>query len=219
MPTNLQSEQVYESRLKEVNYAFNKILTLECLDTDFLCICKSNIVLMLYNLVESTVVNTMSEYYSLVFRDPNYVKKNGTILDIWIDSVMNSSYGRDKSFNDCKKTARGLVLKYSKNELASEYHKSDSGNLDAKAIQKMCDMHKINFIKSKMFDDDELSNQLREIKEMRNSLAHGDHSFVEIGRNLSQNDLAHDIEVVAEYLQCFLKSVDAHIMRVVLKQT
>ena len=220
MLTNLQSEKVYEERLNEVRYAFDKVHILDSQnsDADFVCICKSNIILMIYNLVESTVVNTMNEYYSLIFKDPNFVKKNEKILGIWIDSIMISSYGRDKSFNDCKNTAHSLISKYSKNELRSEYRKNDSGNLDARTIQKMCETHSINFIKSKKYEENELSNQLREIKETRNVLAHGEQSFIEIGRNLSEKDLAQDIELVAEYLQCFLKSVDKYIVRVGLKQ-
>ena len=130
---------------------------------------------------------------------------------------MNSSFGASRSFNDYKETAHGLITKYCNNEIKADYHKNDSGNLDAKSIKKMCDTHKIALIKCQRFSDVDITNQLHNIKRIRNTLAHGEQSFIETGRDISENDLTNNIDLVAEYLQCFLKSIDAHIKRVILK--
>ena len=218
MNTNLHSKEIFEDRLNEIKMTLETVSELESngLQIDFVCAVKSSIILMTYNLIESTVVNTMNEFYSRIFERSSYVKKNSPILDIWIDSLMITSYGRTKTFDDHNKTAHTIVDKYSRNDFKIQYKKNDSGNMDADKILTICRKHGIPF-EIKSIIEPNTFDCIHEIKDIRNKLAHGEESFIEAGRNQSISDVYTKITQVERYLRFFLLSVDEHIKSIIKK--
>ena len=78
-----------------------------------------------------------------------------------------------------------------------------SGNLDAQEIRGLAD--KIGFPKSPN------GRNLVKIKEKRNRLAHGEHTFYDVGRDFSVRDIIELKNEVFEYLDDVVRNVGIYI--------
>jgi hypothetical protein len=87
------------------------------------------------------------------------------------------------------------------------------GNLDARNIKKLCDKHKIRY---RVSDD---NGYLSKVKAKRNSLAHGDVSFVDCARDMSLQDLKNIKDGVEQFIIKILGSMkDYYDNRYYMKQ-
>ena len=77
----------------------------------------------------------------------------------------------------------------------------ERGNLDARAIRRLCDKHRIRYVAS----DEE--GCLRTVKEKRNNLAHGDESFGDCARDMTLNDLEKIKDAVVNFISCILNGM------------
>jgi hypothetical protein len=183
---------LFNDRLSEIDLSFSVLQDIENSkirtnnNNDFGCILKSNILLMVYNLTEACIVSGLCEIYESIRNSSiTYARLIEEIQSVWsnykIGEVYLSNSGR-KAYERCVRNIIDDVVLNKPIELTKHVIKY-GGNLDAGTIKKLCDKHKIRYNVSS--DKGYLST----VKEKRNSLAHGDISFVDCARDISLQDL------------------------------
>lgn len=212
---------IFNDRKHEVDLYFKLIVYLDELkktddedrilyDKDIIKIVRANALLMLYNLVESTLVNGIEEVYN-VFKTEQitYSQVSREIQDIWFNYKFSNAYNKNAQFSTYKKTAEDIVFSILGQEPLVLDRKATgiSGNLDAQIIRDICRKHGITF---KTPSDCHGGNHLTIVKEQRNQLAHGTLSFVECGRDFTVNDLVEIKAEVENFLIGFIDAIEAY---------
>ena len=173
-------------------------------------IVRANALLMLYNLVESTLVNGIEEVYSVFKQDEiTYSQVRSEIKEIWFNYRFSNAYDKKAHFDTYKKTAEKIITSIMLNKPLELDRKATgiSGNLDADSIREVCKKHGIQFISP---EECHGGKKLGKVKEQRNQLAHGTLSFVECGRDFTVIDL-HEIKIeVEKFLSGFIDVIESY---------
>ncbi|BEH90479.1 hypothetical protein T23_05810 [Turicibacter faecis] len=182
--------KLYYSALEKL-YDFKEIEeeNQDFLKDDFLKILKSNALLMVYNLVESTIMGGILEIYeNLHQKGMTYKMVRKEIQEIWFSYKFNQVYAKNAHFNSYKGKAMEIInFILEETPLELDRKATDiSGNLDADKIRQICQEHGIVYNLDK---DSRGGIILKDVKDKRNNLAHGTISFVECGRDYSMDDL------------------------------
>lgn len=152
---------------------------------------KASIVLMLYNVVESTMTKCLTRIHEVIKQNNlHYSQLNEQIKKVILSyyemamRTMNQSDDVNKvadiHIKQIELIKDRAFFQLSYDELI-EYYPLYSGNLDAKQIKNILKKYGIIF--------EEKSSELKTIKEYRNHLAHGEMSFEEVGRAVSIQQL------------------------------
>jgi hypothetical protein len=194
------TRETYKKRVEEIDFFFAAFRQLDAevanpfsgSDTstekykldNFLKILKANALLMIYNIIESTVINGIQEIYDKIKETgATYSTVRKEIQDIWFSYKFRQVYDPKAHFKSYMDKALELVNSIMAGETI-ELNRDAlniSGNLDANEIRKVCSDHKIEFKPDIICKGGE---RLIEVKHRRNQLAHGDLSFSGgIGRN------------------------------------
>lgn len=177
------------NQLYEVKDTLNDDEKLEFHKEDFIKISKSNILLMIYNLVESTVMGGILEIYEeLKNQNLSYQAVSQEIKNIWFSFIFNQVYDKNAHYNSYRDKASQMISDILNNSTIILDRKATdiSGNLDADKIRQVCSSHGIVFTTPGGCRG---GIALEDVKEKRNQLAHGTLSFVECGRDYSLDDL------------------------------
>jgi len=157
---------------------------------DFLKILKANALIMIYNLVESTVRNGIEEIYDkLSANGATYTTVRKEIQDIWFSYKFGQVYHQpEASYISYKGKALEIVNSIMIGETVELNGDALSlgGNLNAEKIFMVCNNHGIEF---KPDSSCKGGKRLEDVRAKRNGLAHGNFSFAECGRDYSYNDL------------------------------
>jgi len=142
----------------------------------------ANTFLLLYNLVESTIRNSIVTIYNKIQDDElTYQDLSVKIKQIWLhkNSKKITSSNEEKIEKNLKKIINEIITQeiiiLTKDDI------NISGNIYADTIRNLATQ--IGFEKSSN------GRLLEEIKDKRNRLAHGEHTFHDIGKNFTYNDL------------------------------
>lgn len=145
---------------------------------------KAGIILMLYNAIESTMTKCLVRLHqvliskNLMFNDCNDKLKH--LVAVYYENA------RDKSSDNHRKASHALkfydyIIGNGKFDLSyeelSKFYPLYSGNLDSREIVAVLEKYGIELEKR--------VPELKTIKDRRNGLAHGEHSFEEVGRELT----------------------------------
>jgi hypothetical protein len=201
---------LFNDRLSEIDLSFSVLQDIEDSkirtnnNNDFGCILKSNILLMIYNLIEACIVSGLCEIYESIKNSSiTYAELIEEIQLIWsnykIGAVYLSNSGR-KSYEKCVRNIIDDVIFNRPIEL-TKYAIKYVGNLDAGLVKKLCDKHKIRYSVS------DNKGYLSAVKEKRNSLAHGDISFVDCARDIFLQDLINIKDGVKQFISEILDSM------------
>ena len=159
---------------------------------------KASALLMLYNLVESTMTNTVQAVF-------DHIKTHRVGLDGLTDDVKIFVIGNVK-----RRNAKSLVekMKTDKVDLSiASFDRADvfSGNLDGKKIRETLKELGVNTTTS--------NNQpvLLTIKKSRNDLAHGKMSFADAGKNITTSDLKTHLRKVGLLLTSVIKDFTTYV--------
>lgn len=184
--------ELYFSAINELYGVIDSIDDEEKMDfhkDEFIKILKSNILIMIYNLVESSVMGGILEIYEeLKSQNLSYQTVSNEIKKIWFSFIFNQVYDKTAHYNSYKDKASQMISSILGNEpIVLDRKAADiSGNLDAEKIRQVCSSHGISF---NIPSNCQGGFVLGDVKEKRNQLAHGTLSFVECGRNYTINDL------------------------------
>ena len=181
-----EEAEFYLSILDEILSPTSNIITAD--NQRFGRILKSNFFLMLYNLIESSVRSGFEEIYEAV-RDNgiSYQQVSDALKDIWSTCEISKANHRNatpKTYAERVKLIINTVLDPSPLDISKDAL-DISGNLDARQIKKLMEMHDI--VLTETAPGDKLKILL--VKRKRNALAHGEQSFDEAARDSSLDDL------------------------------
>ena len=171
-------------------------------DDDLFKILKSNLLIMLYNLIESSISNAIEAIHN----------------DIFLNTI---------SFNSLKKTIKFLIIRNVSrvkpgkfveriNDIALDivkhtFNKKEllSGNVDRSIINELGD--KYGFSSNTNYANTKHGNHLVVVKNKRNDLAHGIFSFSEVGREFTISDLEDIKKTTICYISEILNNIDSYL--------
>jgi len=163
---------------------------------------KANSFLLLYNLIESSMRNA-------------------------IEAIFDELKGKKVSFNAVRVEIKKVVLENFKNRSPNKIHskikdisldiitagfdskKLFSGNIDRDEITKTARRYGFSFDTD--YAKTKHGENLYDIMEKRNDLAHGNKSFSEIGKSISIGDLLKIKNEVIEYIGQILKNIETYL--------
>jgi hypothetical protein len=171
---------------------------------------KATAFLMVYNIIEATIVGSMAELYGSIKTEactlPDVTLK---IQELWIDQrfwikpqeATPKTY-RDRAEQMLRQTMNGAILSIDPRKLPL------SGNIDADETRGLCDKHGVKLVVPKKARG---GAELATVKIQRNALAHGDKTFVECGRDYSVADLARISQECFNFLGGFVRTLERFI--------
>lgn len=158
---------------------------------------KSSLMLMLYNVVEGTFSNLLTELFDTIVRKKISIenlpgKLQNTIYTYYLKKI-GSDIKKLKEFNGCDKIQLCNISYLDINK----YLKLFSGNLDSKSIRKVSEKLGINLPEG--IDEPELLS----VKNVRNRLAHGESRF----SNACQDMTLKEIKSLCTKVKVYLENV------------
>ncbi|HLX54001.1 MAG TPA: MAE_28990/MAE_18760 family HEPN-like nuclease [Aquella sp.] len=201
---------------------------------DILAMLYSSFILMLYNIVESTIRDGFLKIYIEINDKKTFSKLTKELQNIWLSQQINgfitfdivckslhqvlnnknnsAIFGKKEYEAHIKNFINERILdkvKYKKINFQNKL--SLSGNVDHDLIINKCLEHGIQ-PKGKLRD-----SHLTTIKTKRNHLSHGNNSFIEIGKDLSLSVLKDIKKDVITYLENFNYLIEKHLNQMSLK--
>lgn len=161
----------------------------------FIKISKSNLILILYNLVEASISLSILEIYEKIkIENHKYDNVIPEIRNIWSNKIMKNKHTKNTNTSKIVDKIVNDIIELDKESIGGE------GNLDDHKIRKILEKHKINIKKTN-------GDKLQDIKRMRNDLAHGVYSFSECARDLSIKDLGDIKKQVLNFIESILNDI------------
>lgn len=180
-------------------------------------ILKANGFLILYNLIESTILNTVVAIFDEIKQQNlSYTDISEKIRLYW----SKHKYKYDETITEKRlfKRFHQIVDEIINNIPIEIINRIEyGGSLDANKIQKVSNDLGIDFSTKHYYNEDKHGKCLQKIKEYRNSLVHGKKSFSEIGREITYNEIDNILglknykDFTIEHLTHFLDSVEEYI--------
>lgn len=207
----------YNKRLHEVEVYFETLelldkgnCTIKCvdileqetvkkIDSELSTILKANGFLLLYNLVESTIRKSLDAIlFSIHTSSVTFDSLSEELRKLWIKQEGKNANTK-KIIEIANKILDKEILFFEKDCV------DISGNIDAQKIREILRQLGGNEIKDGRY--------LKEIKDKRNNLAHGDFSFSEIGKDYTVKDLIKYKDETRDYLLKVLAEIELYINR------
>jgi hypothetical protein len=172
---------------------------------------KASCFLMLYNLVESTIINSMTNLYETMNSEGRCLLDfDSCVKEVWIEQQfrnMDPFSSNQTSYRNLIKTMVDAVLNSQPIFLRPD-KLHISGNLDAREIRRIFEKHKIpTQTHYRAFG----GGELRTIKDQRNSLAHGAVSFASCGQGFTVSSIIDIKKQTVVYLRSALRNIRRHI--------
>ena len=167
---------------------------------------KATAFLMLYNVIEATIVGAMAELYKTIEREgcklPDVSEK---VQDLWIDQRFWISPHEAKPATYRKRAAQMLRETMEGTRLILDPKQLPlSGNIDGQIVRDLCEKHGC---KLRIHYRARGGAELGTVKAQRNDLAHGNKTFVECGRDYGVSDIGRIAGECFNFLGGFIRSV------------
>ena len=164
--------------------------------------------LLLYNLIEATVRNSILEiYFEVKDNSISYEKLSENLKKIWIkqktDNLKERNFKQDTLRNQILEIAESILRK--EIILLSEDKADFSGNLDAEEIRELAERFG--------FDIPKNGRNLVIIKNKRNHLAHGHSTFSEIGKDYTVGELKRYKDETFAFLSDVIAKIEDFIVQ------
>ena len=204
-------KQKYDENRTELDRFFNSNGGIKLTYQSFTNILKSNLSLMIYNLIEFTVSHLIQTIYDTIKSESlSYTDVNEYIRKIWTRAVLksiNDPNFKVSTFIDKNEEIINKIL----NRTAIDLHYRDTvpgGNLGGEDIR---DLLKSHGIVPDTHSENYRPDILNKIKKSRNDLAHGSVSFVEAVRDNSITDIEADLTVILSFLEEIMTNVSDYL--------
>lgn len=202
--------ECYFAALKALEEKSPRSLNEPYFNNEFVKTLKANTIIIIYNLVESTVTGALTEIYGKIKEDKlTYSDVNAKIQQIWFSFKFRQVYDQHSHYISYKDQALKIIESLLNKEVIELDRKatSISGNLDAQKIRNICREHGISFVPPRKSQG---GKQLERVKSLRNELAHGSLSFAECGRDLTYQDLIQIKNETIYFLKGFLEGIKTY---------
>ncbi len=181
------------------------------MDAEFLDIMKANSFLILYNLIEFSIRKGFLEiYYQIEQNGYSYETLRQEIRDIWIKYHYKKVFNPEANWNTAQKEAALIAKEITNNSIIQLGEKAIpiSGNLDAKEIRRVCELHKISYAVSPSAKG---GSQLLTVKTKRNELSHRNISFPDCGQEFTLDDLEEIKNEVIIFIRSILNNMKDYV--------
>jgi len=175
---------------------------------------RSHAVLMLYNIVESTVVECILAIYDAI-KDEHikYVELIDPLRDMWLGNKMDNNDGRKTRIAKTKRIINDLQSDISFDDKIGRF----DGNVDLRLILNVCKEFKIQL--GSIPNKEEVAVSLKTIKDARNHLAHGDITYSSYGSSILLSDIIKLKDDALKFLNYFIQVIDSYIRNKKYKAT
>jgi len=204
-------KRVFDERVAEINEYYNFIaaFTLANNGENINKILKSNMILMLYNLVESSVSNAIEEIHNSIHASAI----SFDILKLKLKEVL-IKHLNNRNPKNFVESVTNLAIDIVKKSF--DKNKVCNGNVDSKKIRELSDVYGFSNITT--YSQTKNGQVLVDIKGKRNDLAHGTFSFVEIGKEYSTQDLEKMKNETVSYLTEIVANIEHYLTHQEYKQ-
>lgn len=212
----------FEKRVREVDIYFRHLEAIEekdgklsiatvggrvnkSLDPDLVKVLKANMFILLYNMVESSVRQSLVEIFDTInAENMTYAEASDHIKTLWISKghCKFNSKSAEQIFQALSSLA-GNVIKI---ELVDG--DISGGNIDGRKIRELSSKYGFSNTAHRNAKN---GSKLFEVKKHRNDLAHGLVSFSECGRNYTISDLRKAKHEVVLYLRATLRNISKYL--------
>lgn len=197
---------IFDDDATRLQYVNGDTAITEKIQPQFRIILIANAFLILYNLIESTVRNSIVEIYLKVKDDEiNYESLSENLKQIWIkqktDNLREGNY-RPETLREYVFELAESILNKETIELSKE-NMDFSGNLDAQKIRNLASKYG--------FETSPNGRNLVEIMRKRNRLAHGEQTFYDVGKDFSVNELINFKNETFSYLEDVISKIEKFI--------
>lgn len=199
---------IFNERKNEINTYFDYLNQYQPQNADdsLFKILKANLILMLYNLVESSISNAIEEIHnSIHLKSASFNDLKTELKSLIINNIKNVN---SKKFVENINNIATDIIKYSFNTEVKK--KLFSGNIDGRKIKEFSD--KYGFDSNTDLTKTEHGNWLITIKDKRNDLAHGIYSFTEVGKDYSIQDLTSMKDKTINYIESILNNIEQYLL-------
>lgn len=205
----------YNKRLQEIELYFDTLQFLDqgncsikridilgkeevkSIDLSLTTILKANGFLLLYNLIEATIRNSINAVLASIHSSrATFRTLSDNLKKIWINQESKNT-SHEKIMLIAETILKNEMLKFEKDCI------NISGNIDARRIREIL----------RQFGGNEIGNgrDLQTIKDKRNKLAHGEFTFSEIGQDCTMKDLILYKQETEQYLSSVLDEIQDYI--------
>ncbi len=163
----------------------------------------ANTFLLLYNLIESTVRNSIVEIYTKITDDQiSYQNLSQEMKEVWLEKIGKTLTENKQSDKKVEEKLDNIVSDIINEKIITLTEKDIrvSGNIDANAIRKLAEKNGFEKVKNGRY--------LEDIKNKRNYLAHGNQTFNDIGKDFTYKDLYEQKEDVFNYLEKVIQNIE-----------
>ncbi len=174
---------------------------------------KANTLLMLYNLIEAIVSNSIDSIRHSIYENPDVefdcLKEK---IKTQIIKDLKKNISSENFVSRTNKISNDIIKLSFKKEVVS------NGNIDLDKIKELAGVYGFD-IKGSNFDETGHGKSITDIKGKRNDLAHGTYSFSEIGKDYSMVDIEKISNQTIKYLQFIIDRIEAYIQNQHYKMT
>ncbi|MDZ4847054.1 MAG: MAE_28990/MAE_18760 family HEPN-like nuclease [Chitinophagales bacterium] len=199
---------IFNERAKEIEtyFVFLQNYLSGSKDTNLNKIFKSNMILMLYNIVESTVSNAIEEIHSDIHR--NNISFNSLKVELKKSLIKFMKGPKSQNPQDFVADINDLAVDIVKKCFNKE--KISNGNIDSKHISQLGITY--GFSCNTTYSLTKNGGCLQDIKGKRNDLAHGIFSFTEVGEKYATEDLENMKNETVNYLNEIINNIERYLI-------
>ena len=168
---------------------------------------RSNVKIMIYNIIEFSVTSLIRAIYDRLKDEKcGYADVSEKLRTLWHHTRMRALSDPSASNDTAVRISKQLLDEAIANTaLRLDTHKTISGgNLDGNKILKLFDDHGVSVHAA---DAEFRADELKDIKDRRNDLAHGSVSFAEASNQVTTSELAGLIDHTDSFLMQLRKDV------------
>jgi hypothetical protein len=175
-------------------------------------ILRSTAYLLLYNLIESTVYNSIVLIFDKI-NDENlkYFDIIEEVQKYWLNSIYK--HDEKKKKETIIQTIMEVAIQIFQNAIALPSTEINyGGSLDARAIFSTASLMNIEVGNiRRIYSETSHGSSLSDIKKKRNWLAHGEKTFIEVGSTSSLSELVETKNNVFQFMMAYIDSVEVYI--------
>lgn len=228
----MRIREEFDKRITEINLYFEILKTVELdrpklsayssieekqieilFDSEKIKILRANSFLLLYNLIESTIYNSIISIFDKIADNQiKYFEMIKEVQKYWLNNLYKHDDKKKKetiidAFMNIANQIFNDNISLASNEI------NYGGSLDAQAIFDTAKSMKIEIGNvHRVYNKDIHGEILKNIKDKRNWLAHGEKSFSEVGDDITFSQLLEAKSQVKIFLEEFINSVEAYIV-------
>ena len=173
---------------------------------------RSNVKIMIYNIIEFSVTSLVQAIYDRIEGEQcGYAEVSEKLRAIWHRTRMRSRLNDPTANNNTAERVSKELLDHAVANTTLHFetrHSIAGGNLDGDKILQLFNDHGVVVHAA---EGNYRANELKDIKDRRNGLAHGSVSFEEAGSQITTSELAELLSHVDSFLTQLRKDVIAYL--------